>query len=511
MNTTTKTTKHRNNLRRAALALAALMLTTATAWAQWSGNVKVNIEGSGTVTLTHGGTTENFSSNGTSSSFSGDYTITFLPSGGNVVNKVMLKSAFSVSGATDITNQLSDIDGGKSYSSSLSWGTDEYTVYFGAQGAASFYTLTSDMQSGGTMTFSVGGETVTTAEEGQRVDITLSDPGSSYYWEVSSLNVSPITQDDATHFHFTMPATDVTVKAEKYMQTTLTYGIIDNSTHGHVNWSGGNWAGNFNGGETATLTVQPDAGYEYVAGTLSATNQSTNEAIALTDCGDGTWTFTMPAASVVVSATFTVISNCYVVHFDKNRDDAFGEMDDQVFTVGVAQELSRCIFSISGIYEFAGWATTADGEAVYYDKQEVTDIAAAGETITLYATWRKPLTYFTVHFDKNSDDAQGVMQDQSFVAGVAKQLFGNRFTREGYAFAGWNLNADGSDSTTYEDKAFFTGSGTDIVLYAQWTSDLAHFSVNNDGSYTIKTATGWSVFCDCSTTTTPTTASAARP
>ena len=48
----------------------------------------------------------------------------------------------------------------------------------------------------------------------------------------------------------------------------------------------------------------PDEGYEYLSGSLTATNNLSNEAIDLTGNGDGTWSFTMPGAQVTVSATF---------------------------------------------------------------------------------------------------------------------------------------------------------------------------------------------------------------
>ena len=198
-----------------------LTVIMAFAGAQTAGadNVRVNINGSGTVKLIHGGVTEEFSANGTSSSFSGNYTIQFLPSSGYVVNKVTIESALSV-GVVDITNDLSNIDGGKSYNMNLNFGTDNYTVYFDEPGAASFYTLTSKV-SDGSIIFSVGGATVTTAEEGDRVDITLSEPGSGYYWDVSSTNFITFTQDDATHFHFTMPTRNVIVQA-KLLETIST-------------------------------------------------------------------------------------------------------------------------------------------------------------------------------------------------------------------------------------------------------------------------------------------------
>ena len=58
-------------------------------------------------------------------------------------------------------------------------------------------------------------------------------------------------------------------------------------------------------GETVTLTVTPDGNYEL--GTLTVTDESSNE-IAVTNNGDGTYTFTMPATAVTVNATFNHVS-----------------------------------------------------------------------------------------------------------------------------------------------------------------------------------------------------------
>ncbi|SDH00230.1 Listeria/Bacterioides repeat-containing protein [Prevotella communis] len=506
---------------RAALALLMMLLTTTSAWAQFnfSGNVKVNINGSGTVTVTHGGVTENFSANGTSSRFSGNYTIQFLPASGYEVNKVTFKGATSLS----TTNIAVNRNGG-SYNRNLDLGTDEYTVYFDEPGAASFYTLTSD---GASMTFSVGGQTVTTAEEGQRVDITLSEPAGNEYWVVSSLDVSPITQDDANHFHFTMPARDVTVGANKWGTVTTRFNITDNSTHGHVNASGGDENGLYDGGETVTLTVVPDAGYEYVDGSLSATNLVTNEAIALTDQGDGTWTFTMPTASVAVSANFTAIDpiapDSYTVHF--NANGGTGTMADQTLTLGDENPLSPCTFTRLG-FDFTGWNTKADGSGTSYaDGEKVTDIAASGQTITLYAKWTKidvpiidpidpidpgdipiidphdpgddpfvgpgvnpgddpfdPGDGFnnTVHF--NANGGTGTMADQTFAIFDEKPLSPCTFTRTGYRFAGWNTQADGNGKA-YTDQQNIDPVGN-MTLYAQWTALPANtYYVHFDKNY----------------------------
>ena len=299
------------------MMLLVMMLTATTAWAQSiisGGYVKVNINGSGTVTVTHGSVTENFSTSGTSSYFTGDYTINFVPSSGYEVNKVTLKGLWlSITGDKEINV---DRNGG-SYTSQAIAGTEEYTVFFekpGEPGADIFYTLTSSVYP---MTFSVGGATVSTAKEGDRVDVTLSEPVANGRWELLSSEVGLFTKDDATHFHFTMPGRNVTVQATLIVENNMEYTITDNSTHGHVN------VGALNGNdwdiETAMLTVEPDAGYEYEDGSLSATNLGTGEAIALTALGNGRWAFTMPKNNIAVSATFTPDPT----HFADNGDGSY--------------------------------------------------------------------------------------------------------------------------------------------------------------------------------------------
>ena len=70
------------------------------------------------------------------------------------------------------------------------------------------------------------------------------------------------------------------------------------STHGTVTTSP-KWASS---GRIVTLTVTPDEGYELAA--LTVTDKNGND-VALTNNGDGTYTFKMPASKVTVKATFT--------------------------------------------------------------------------------------------------------------------------------------------------------------------------------------------------------------
>ena len=84
------------------------------------------------------------------------------------------------------------------------------------------------------------------------------------------------------------------------------------------------------------------------------------------------------------SVSWTGARRHYLIRFDANGGE--GTMADQVAFVGGRAVLATNAFTRQG-WIFAGWATTAFGAAVFADGEGVTDIAAEGETITLYAVW----------------------------------------------------------------------------------------------------------------------------
>ena len=271
-----------------------LLVTLLASLSAWAGEVTVNIVGNGTVDVTYNGsTTEQNISSGWEMYLSGSLTLTMTPAQGYTLQELQVVT--NVGSGTESTTENNGV---YSYTiRNVGFYTITYTVVFSQSGVTT-YTLTGPDG----MVFSVGGETVTSAEEGQRVDITLPAPGNHSYWVVTSSDAA-IQNDDANHFHFTMPAKSVIVTAQQYTQTA--HYVIDESTHGHVMVNGnepgteGHYAD-----ETITLTPMPDEGYEYMSGSLTATNNLSNEAIDLTGNGDGTWSFTMPNAQVTVSATF---------------------------------------------------------------------------------------------------------------------------------------------------------------------------------------------------------------
>ena len=167
------------------LLFIVALLASLTAWA---GNVTVNIVGSGTVDVTYNGITEEDISSGWEKSLSGNLTLTMTPAQGYTLQELQV-----VTNVGSSVEETTENNGVFTYTiSRVGFNLITYTVVFSQAG-----TLTGPDG----MTFSVGGETVTSAEEGQRVDITLPAPGNHSYWVVSSSDAS-IEQDDANHFHF---------------------------------------------------------------------------------------------------------------------------------------------------------------------------------------------------------------------------------------------------------------------------------------------------------------------
>ena len=197
----------------------------------------------------------------------------------------------------------------------------------------------------------------------------------------------------------------------------------------------------------------------------------------------------MPNVTATDGATVTLYAqwaiNTYKVHYNKNGEDATGTMDDQDFTYGVSQQLRANAFSREG-YTFVGWNTAADGSGTGYDDvQSVQNLTSENNaTVTLYAQWAT--NTYKVHYDKNSEDATGTMDDQDFTYGEAGQaLSANSFTREGYTFIGWNTAADGS-GTGYADGQqtpnVTATDGATVTLYAQWAAGVRVTYIDADGT-----------------------------
>ena len=161
-------------------------------------------------------------------------------------------------------------------------------------------------------------------------------------------------------------------------------------------------------------------------------------------------------------------ANNYAVIFDKNAASATGSMENQEFTYDQQQALTTNGYTNAG-YTFKGWATSQNGEVVYTNGQEVSNLTTqANGQVTLYAKWEA--NKYQVVFDPNT--GSGNMENQEFTYGQEQQLKANQFTKEGYTFNGWNTQANGAGQA-YADLASVSNLATEgqVTLYAQWQAN----------------------------------------
>ena len=133
-------------------------------------------------------------------------------------------------------------------------------------------------------------------------------------------------------------------------------------------------------------------------------------------------------------------------------------------------------------YTFTGW----DPEVVIAEE----------DTIYTAQYSAKERVFYTITFDANG--GEGEMAVQTFEAGVDTTLNPNAFTREGYAFDGWNTAADGSGAD-YDPNGSILALTENMTLYAKWKYWNGLFRVDAFGNlqYYIEGVvqrTGWTEY-----------------
>jgi len=177
-------------------------------------------------------------------------------------------------------------------------------------------------------------------------------------------------------------------------------------------------------------------------------------------------TFTMGSANITLYAKWTPT---YTVTYHANEADSGDvpvdstsyEQGDEVTVLGNTGSLVR-----SG-HAFAGWCVNANGTGDSYTPGETFTIGSAD--VTLYAKWTPT---YTVTYNGNESDSGDVPVDStSYEQGDEVTVLGNTgsLVRDGYTFAGWCVNIDGTGDSYTQGQTFVMGS-TDVVLYAIWSS-----------------------------------------
>jgi uncharacterized repeat protein (TIGR02543 family) len=229
---------------------------------------------------------------------------------------------------------------------------------------------------------------------------------------------------------------------------------------GNGSTSGSMMPQSFTSGVEQNLTANAFARTGY-----SFTKWSTNQGGGGTEYTDG--------QSITITSSITLYAqwtaNHYTVHFEDNGSTS-GEMADQTFTYGTAQDLTTNAFARTG-YTFIGWNTDSTATtAQYTDGQNVNNLTPVKDaTVKLYAIWSE--NKLTVTFYGNGSTS-GEMADQTIkYTDATKTLTANAFKKTGKIFTGWNTAQDGtgeSYANCADVSALLTSPGGTLSLYAQW-------------------------------------------
>ena len=170
--------------------------------------------------------------------------------------------------------------------------------------------------------------------------------------------------------------------------------------------------------------------------------------------------YIVPANDVTIEQYYYLTK--YTVSFDTNslvdpiptREISDGE------NYGSLPNISKTGYTFYGWYKENTFENEVTAQTTF---TELTDI-------TLYAKIL-PNEYNIIF---NSNGGTGDMQTQTFRYNETQNLTQNAFTKDGYTFTGWNLAADGSETsfTNREQILNMTETnGDEFTLYAQWRAN----------------------------------------
>ena len=267
----------------------------------------------------------------------------------------------------------------------------------------------------------------------------------------------------------------------------------------YAKWVANSYTVNFNANGGTVGTASKSVTYDATYGDLPIPTRS-GYTFAGWFTEESTGTQIAASTKVAITDAQTLYAHWlanYAVAFNANGGN--GSMTDQAFVEGTAQNLTANAFTRTG-YTFAGWATSADGNVVYTNEQNVNNLTTTGnEVINLYAKWN--VHTYVVVFNGNGNTS-GSMSNQAFTYDEdAKALTANAFAKSYTVtfnanggtcetaslnavspFLGWATSANGEK--VYDDEQSVRNltaenNGT-VNLYAKW----------GVGSIVLPTATG---------------------
>ncbi len=336
--------------------------------------------------------------------------------------------------------------------------TDEADFTMGAENVTLFAQWTANTY---TITFSKnGGDSVTEATQEVTYDSTYGTLPTALRtgytfdgWFTASTGGTEITSDSTV---------TITADTTLYAQWTIdTYAITYDANSGSGSISDGSKTYN------VEYTLSDGTGFTKTGYTFSGWNTASDG--SGTDYASGA-TYSLNS-NLDLFAQWTI--DTYTITYYANSGS--GSISDGTKTYNVGFTLSDGTGLTKTGYTFSGWNTASDGSGTDY---------AAGATyslnsdLDLFAQWTA-LTH-TLSFNKNADDAVGILDDISLDTDELTTLPENTITRAGYNFTGWNTASNGSGSS-YADQSSFAMGTDDVTLYAQW--DAGEFTLSFDKNH----------------------------
>ena len=261
---------------------------------------------------------------------------------------------------------------------------------------------------------------------------------------------------------------------------------LTNNVTVYAHWVGNGYTVRF-AGNGATGGDTPDQAFQYNIGQNLRRNGFVRDGYTFTGWkradnqqayGDGQWVTnltTQPNGIVTMVAQWSANE----AHIRYNPNPPAGKTTGGQGTpnwdghTGDTPTIGQNGWTIDG-YTFAGWATSPDGSGARYAPGARW---TANGTLTLYAQWtpgQASLTYDGNGATGGKTDPQNGVTDQKV------NVRRNGFTRDGYAFTGWNTQPDGRGQAWAPD-AVWTLHGTG-VLYARWRGNQQRLNYHGNGN-----------------------------
>ena len=261
---------------------------------------------------------------------------------------------------------------------------------------------------------------------------------------------------------------------------------LTNNVTVYAHWVGNGYTVRFTG-NGATGGSTPDQAFQYNIGQNLRRNGFVRDGYTFTGWkradnqqayGDGQWVTnltTQPNGIITMVAQWSANE----AHIRYNPNPPAGKTTGGQGTpnwdghTGDTPTIGQNGWTIDG-YTFAGWATSPDGSGARYAPGARW---TANGTLTLYAQWtpgQASLTYDGNGATGGKTDPQNGVTDQKV------NVRQNGFTRDGYAFTGWNTQPDGRGQAWAPD-AVWTLHGTG-VLYARWRGNQQRLNYHGNGN-----------------------------